>query len=64
MPDVPLSDQIEELELICLARSNLIARVKRGELHRPPEWLEKREKNLAALWAAVATLRGIAGRAA
>ncbi len=38
MPDaIPLAAQIDELELACMARANLVARVKRGELKRPPE---------------------------
>lgn len=41
---------------LCMAYSNAVGRARRGEIRRPPEWLERREKIVAALWAALETL--------
>lgn len=62
---VPIAEQIIELELSCLALQNMIARARNGEIKRPPEWLSRRERAAAALWAALETLVGLQkGRAA
>lgn len=61
---IPLAQQIEEIELSCLALANLIARAKRGEIKRPPEWIDRREKKADAMWAALETLRRVAGEKA
>ena len=53
---VPLSLQIEELELVCMAKQNALARARNKELKRSPEWIERRENIMAALWAAYETL--------
>lgn len=56
---IPLAMQIEELGLVCSAKANALARARNKELKRPPEWIERRENILAALWAAYETLVGL-----
>lgn len=41
-PAIPLSAQIEELDLVVRAKRNAIGRARTGEIKRPAEWVERR----------------------
>lgn len=57
----PLSQQIEELDLVCRAKANALGRARAGEIKRPLEWVERRANVLAALQAALETLETLMG---
>ena len=59
MPEIPLSAQIEELDLVVKAKRNAIGRARMGELKRDLAWVERRETIADALDAALASLREV-----
>lgn len=61
---IPLSAQIEELDLVVRAKRNAIGRARAGEIKRPPEWVERRIQIADALTAALETLIGVRERGA
>ena len=59
MPEIPLSAQIEELDLVVKAKRNAIGRARMGDLKRDLAWVERRETIADALDAALASLREV-----